>query len=373
MRYRSSFLIIFVFLISGCASLPLKGEIPSGFSLTRLAAIDENAPFAPSPSGNEIAFGRGGVKVLRVVSKEVQSLNSERPSALAWSPGGKRLAAAFAAESGSALRIYDFDGGVSAETQLDGFVNDIAWSSENDLLALSVTLKVYSFAGDYTVLLWGWNGVGTPSKSVIGNTSLKPQTLKRLGDAVYRTARMDLSPFGDEILYTRLQDPPVFTPYLKNIVRHLETGAETDLFDSPKVVRGAFLPDGETLLLGDGSRGLYRVVPRETVVVEEIPSPGIRLDISPSGRYLLADGRLYDEKENILEFLPGTTGRFSGEGRLFVRTGSSLWLLEGLSKEMTPVLSKEEKKTILKFRNWRSSNLITQEEYRSMMERLMKP
>lgn len=360
-------LLLFLWL-AGCARLPVTGNLPDGATLETLARIDPGAPFAADPEGGRVALVRDGLRILDPASGE-QLLSAESPAALAWADDGKRLAAAFAHGGGTLLKIFA-GGRVEREAEISGRVDRLDWHPETGLFAAATTLEVYSFGANYKAVLYRWQGEGAPLATPLHDVTLKPLTLHNWGEHLYRTVRLEISPFGDEILYTRLHDPPAFSPYLKIVQQHLETGAEREVAHVALTSGGAVHAADETVLYGDGMRRSRRVDPWTASELQSWPTAGRTLAISRGGRYLLLDGRLYRDGAEIAAFPAGSEGRFSSGGRLFLRVDRRLYRLSGLEEDPTPALAPAVRDRLRKLRKWRSDGLISHDEYLRQKQRM---
>jgi len=366
-------LLVALFL-TGCSVSPLLNPLPEDLELTSIATVDNESPAAIDPAGEYVAYVRKGLYVHETVTDRRVRLSDDAPTTLAWNSKGTTLYATFSDGKRSRLVLFDHDGRRVAETLLDGRVTTLACVPSGEALALAVVLKAYSFGGAYQVILYRWDGENQATQAAVGDTSVKPRTLELFGDKIYKTARMALSPLGDEVVITRLYDPPAFPPSLRSYVYHLETGVQTEPFEIPHRGVLQFLPDGEQLLFSDGLSQLLRVDPKNLSTEPYLASAGEGLVVSPSGRYIFSGGVLYADRVEKGSFSPDSVAHFSTTGTMLLQSGRSLWLLRGLN-ESAPLstLTDEERKTLLRGREWRSKGLITEDEYQMLRRNLEKP
>lgn len=361
-----------LFLVTaGCAHLPVTGTLPEGARLTEVARVATGGPFALDPQGERLAFGADGLTVKDLATGVERHVGSPAPTALAWAPGGARLAASFPRGEESILRLYDRQGGLQEEVPLAGVVTSLAWRSPTEILAFAVHRQTFRFGGEMAEILYRWDGTGKPTATPLADTTLMPATLRKWGKVLDRPLTFALSPLGDEILYPRLHDPPAFTPYLRLVVRDLESGAEREVAEVSLHSGGAvFSGDGERVLFGDGVGESRLFDPWRKRQYVSLPVPGRTIALSPSGRYLLIDGHLYRDGRETTTFPSASAGAFSAGGKLVVRYGERLYLVAGLPEAPPVPASTATVLQLRQLRKWLSEGLITDEEYQRARERM---
>jgi hypothetical protein len=335
-------------------------------------AVDPGAPFAWSPDGERVALGRGGLRLWSPADGRPRRLTDGTPTALAWSPAGDRLAAAYGRGDHSLLRLHALSGAVLAETTVPGEVRDLFWPGEGGLLFAATTLRRHSFGGGFLLTLYRWSGTGAPQGTPLHDVTLKPLTLRQWGGLLGRIPALALSPLGDEIAYGRLHDPPAFSPYLRLVVRHLESGAEREVTSRPLPGAGAlFAADGEGLLYDDGP--VTRAIePWSGRRQGEWRGSGAPLALSPGGRWLLAGDRLYRDGIESSTFAGLDAAAFApAGGRLLLRRDGRLFVLAGLEEIPPPPPEPAARGPLLWLRRWRATGLITPEEYLAQKQRIL--
>lgn len=364
-------LILFLLQLAGCARLPATTELPPPLTLTDTLSVDAGSPFALDRQGSTVALVKGGLKTRDLATGLTVSITDAVPNALAWSPDGKRLAAGFK----GTIRVFSAAGVPGEEITLPGRVVALAWRSNTEILAALVEIDLYTFGASHRAWLQLWRpGEGESLSSKLGDATLKPLTVRDWGSRINQVITLDIAPAGDEIVFTRLHDPPAFPPYLAIVQRHLETGrerliAKVDLFSA-----GArYAKDGERLIYGDGDRRTVRVDPWRDTIEQSYQSAGRTLARSPNGSWLFLDGRLYLRDMEVAAFPAGAEAQFGAGGRLLVRHGNRLHLLDGFKEpdELHPALPPSE--GLLTLRRWRSLELITPEEYIQLKARNEQP
>ncbi|MGD0586140.1 MAG: hypothetical protein ABSA86_10280 [Oryzomonas sp.] len=372
---RCALLLLSIFF-TGCThlALPVTGSLPKGAVITRVSRVNAQAPFALDVKGETVAFVNDGLRIRELVSGSEWIVNSGTPTALAWSPDGKQLAAAFAQENDAVLRLYERQGNVVAEKRLPGRVNGLAWRSAQEILAFAMLKKQYSFGANLTELLYRWDGKVKPTATRLYDTTLKPTTLKQLDGILERTLTFSLSPGQDEILYIQMHDPPVFSTFMKLVLRHLESGKEREIAEIPVgSAGGIFSSDGERILYGNGEAGYRQMDTWGNSGIAVIPTPGQEIARSFSGRYLLLAGHLYRDGVEIASFPAATTGRFAAQaGRLSMVCGEQLYLVSGLPEELPPAVAPAAAEHLRKLRTSLSEGLISPQEYHAVREKLTR-
>jgi hypothetical protein len=372
---RRALLLLFIF-ITGCSHqlLPVTGSLPEGAVITRVGRVDAQAPFALDVKGETVAFVNNGLRIRELGSGSEWEASSNTPTALAWSPDGKQLAAAFAQNNEAVLRLYERQGNIVAEMHLAGRVNGLAWRSAQEILAFALLKNQYSFGANLAELLYRWDGKAEPTATHLYDTTLKPTTLKQLDGILERTLTFSLSPGQDEILYIQMHDPPVFSTFARLVLRHLESGKEREIAEIPAGSAGAvFSSDGERVLYGNGEAGFQQMDTWGNRGIAVIPTPGQEIARSFSGRYLLLDGHLYRDGVEIASFPAATAGRFAARaGRLAVGCGEQLYLVSGLSEESPPPVAPAAAEHLRQLRKSLSEGLISPQEYHAVREKLTR-
>jgi hypothetical protein len=362
--------LIFISL-AGCAHLPVTGVLPDGVRVTEVARVDADSPFALDAGGDTVAFTNGGLRVKGLASGDERLVSDDVPTALAWSSDGKQLAAAFPLGQEAELRIYDRQGNVQAQTRLAGRVSGLAWRPSSEILAFAVKQQVYSFGANLAEVLYLWDGKSEPVLTGLHETTLLPAILKRWEGGLRHALTFAVSPLDDEIVYARIYAPPAFAPYLKLMLRNLESGREREVATASLLSAGVFFPgNGEGILYGDGEGASRLLDPWGDRTITTFPSPGRTLALSPSGHYLLLDGHLYRGGREIASFPAESVGVFAPRGgRLALRYGERLYLVANLPEE--PAVLRDPATTVhlRQLRKWLSEGLISTQDYRKAAEK----
>jgi len=368
-----SVMIIFLFglLVSGCSHLPVQGALPESVRITEVSRVDAESPFAFDPAGENLALVDGGLRLKNIASGAETRVGAETPTALAWSPDGSRLAAAFPVAKESALRLYDRHGRLQAETRLGGRVSALFWLSSSEILAFAVTRLDYSFGANIAEILYRWDGTGAANTVSLQQTTLMPGYLRQWEGIFQRALTFSVSPLHDEMLYNRLFAPPAFSPYLKLMLRSLSSGKEREVAAvSLLSAGGVFSGDGESIVYGEGEGESRQLDPWGERIIATIHSPGRSLALSPSGRYLLADGRLFRQGKEVASFPPESAGAFSPRGgMLALRYGERLYLVAKLPDDAPSSPDATTAEQLRQLHGWVSEGLITPREYLTTRQR----
>lgn len=357
-------------LLSGCVRPVPVPDLPPGYRIRPLGTVAPETPLAWHPDGMRYAIVDGGI-VIGTVAGERHRLYPEPPSALAWSPTGAYLAATFATPVRSTVRIFGEDGAELAENEIAGSVLDLAWVSDDELLMAAVSVRSFSFGGNYAVKLLHWKQNSEVTSRVIVDTSPFRSVIDAMGEKIFDTVHLQMSPYRDEILYTRLLTPPNAPIRYSLVVRHLESGREKEIADLPFGSEGGlYLGDGERVFFSDGQyqsiiRSIWGTAAYETL------SPGRILAISPGGRYRMIDDTVYVDRD-VLLFLPDNDrAAFSPDGsRLLIASGHRLFLVSGFSDAEVGRIDLSSR--LLELRRWRSEGLITPSEFLQYSRELMR-
>jgi len=373
---RTAFPILLVMaitlMLAGCSSLPLTGKLPEGLAAEKLADIDENSPMAVSPDGKVLAMVSSGLKLLHLPTRQQLDVDERSPRELAWSPYGYSLAASYAAGKRSTIVTYDQHGIKSAETDLDGEITGLSWLSETELLAASVIMTNYKFGSNVMSVVHRWQpGSAAPKRIDLKNTTLQPATASLRGSLLARGPRIDVSRTADQILYLHPVEPPLFTPYMKLMLRDLASDKEMEIAQVSLVSHGGrFTADGEQVIYGDGTGTITRKNPWTGETVSTLKGAGTGLEISPAGDYLFADGALYHDNGMLAMLAPDGTARFTPDGsKLLVAGEGDLYLLTGLRPANDRLLPVGQVEKLLQPRVWRLDDLISPRDYRDALQK----
>jgi hypothetical protein len=351
--------------LAGCATVMQTSKLPDGVTLREVAKVDPGRPFAVSRDGSIAAVSEKAIALIDPAGA-VRKIAGGAPNALVYSPSGEKLAAALPAQKGTLLRILDRHGKVLAEATLAEPVTALAWRSEGELLATGLSIKRFSFGSDLAAHLYAWDGTSAPVATRIDSTTVRPKVGQLPEETLLRTLQLAVSPYGDEIAYTVLSDPPMFVPYLKIFTRHLDTGIQHQV---EKTSMGSGAPlygaDGDSLIVGDShalTRKLALPDGRET---DAWPAAGNNAALSPSGAYLLLDGRLFQDGREIVSFPAQARGVFVPDGSgLVVSYEDKIYLVSGVADEPRP-LRPGDRERLLELRRFRAQGLISETEYRA--------
>jgi len=361
--------------MSGCARLPMTGTLPPGTTVTRLASLGSNSPVAWDGTGSHIAYIRDGIMIVSATPGDVSRFADGNATALAWSPDDNRLAAAFPEGPQTRVAVFDRSGGIVGETRITGHVGRILWRRGGELLITVADLRAYSFGGNFALHLYRWNGTDKPLETTLVNTTLKRSTLPLWNGAYRFCADMEISPLQDEIAFARIIDPPMFPPYLRIVLHHLDTGAERDIAILPTASAvPVFTSDGEHLLAGDGTEKGRQIGVSGDHDLPELPLSATAISLSPGGTSRFIDGHLTVNSKLLVTFPPDARGYFSPTGNhLALAWRDTLYLVSGLPDDSTSPLRKSVSDRLLFLRKLRSQRLITDKDYLDQKKKVLNP
>ena len=352
----------FTVVIAGCAAVPPVTDLPSDYQLNQVGSLGKGDAVAWHPDGERFS-ATGKRLVVGSVDGNLVTIDGDDPAAIAWSPTGAVLAASFIDGTETTVRLYDVDTwNKIAEIAVEGRARDLAFIDDTALLIASVLLKEYSFGANYTVRLYTWRQNEPLAYDTIADTSPLKSFLEALGDSIYDSVHLQISPFRDEILYTKLLLTPNAGRKAQLVVRHLATGRERIVAALPATSSGGrYLAKGDAIFFSDGAYqsikgSIWGTEPYETYL------PGLRLEISPGGRYKLIDNALLKDREEILKFKVLDSAAFSPDGsKLLLLADGTLFLLSFFDDAVVDRPSATPK--LLELRSWRSEGLISPQEF----------
>lgn len=364
---RSKFSWLFLFLVASCTPQPPPPQLSPGLQLRPVGSVDRGGVVAWSPDGGRIALASDGTRLRTLASGAEELLDSATPVALCWSADGKKIAAAYAVSTGSRLRLL-VPGSPApvAETTVPGRIQQLFCRDDGQVLAVASLLQTFSFGGNFTTSLHRWDGLHSPTATVINDVSVKPLTLQTYGATLFDLVQPQLAPLQDEILFTRLHDPPAFAPYLKLVQYHLVTDRSRVIETLPLTSPGGrYLTAGESLVVADGQEITRQLDPWTNVVTANLRLSGRVLAASLAGGRLLVDGHLFTDGHEVAVLTGVEAAVFAPRGdRVLVRYAKKLFLLEGLPAEIqSPGLDPPLRQSLLKLRQWRSADLINHDDY----------
>lgn len=356
--------------LTGCGTLMQgRAPLPEGFTVKEVAKADAGAPFAVSRNGSLAAISKNSISVI-APDGLIRKIADGTASLLSFSPSGEKLAAAMQ----DMLRLFDRKGNMVGETTIPGKVTGIAWVSDAELFLKVVQIKKFSFGSLLTGYLYQWDGTTPPVATKLSDVTVRPALAKLPEADLLRNYQMAISPYGDEIAYTAIKDPPLFPTYQKVTIRHLESGIERDVAVNA-IGSGAplYFPDGESLLLPNDYRLTRRMSIPEPKETDAWPSPGNYPALSRSGSFVYLDGSLYQDGKTIIRFPTEARASFLPDGSgLVLSYQGKLHLVSGLHDKA--VESRQaDKESLLTLRKLRSLGQITDKEYKKRKLLISKP
>ncbi len=350
-----------VSLLASCAPTVPVVDVPAGLQIQRIGAAKIDGPLAWNPDGARYAAASRGLQ-FGLAGGESRTVHAASPSALSWSPTGSLLAASSASADRSVVRIFGDDGTSLAELAVAGSVMDLGWISDDELLMAAVQLREFSFGGNYSVRLYRWRQNEEPTSESLVDTSPLRQTLAALGTSIYESVHLQVSPYRDEILYTRLMTPPNAPIRYTLVARNLASGREKVIAElSFGSSGGRYLGNGDTVFFSDGQ---YQSIKRSIWGTDayETYRAGLSLEISPGGGIMLIDETLLQDRRALFTLPSPGRAAFSPDGsHLLFTSPGGLYLVSGLID--APVSRPMVTPRLLELRRWRSEGLITPQDY----------
>lgn len=351
-----STLVILAFA-TACATGTPPGSIPD-HPLHSLADIDDSGLFAANQNGTKVAFSNDGLYLLDADSGDKKEFSSAKPVALAWSPDGLSLAAAFERDDfKTELLVYSTDGAVVNEASIPVALSQLHWSSRGDLLAVGFALKIYSFGGNLRQLLYRIDD-DTLVETLLTDSTLRPSLAKQVKPLLHSLLPVSFSPQGDELVLLRLHDPPEFSAYFQLLYQNWQVNKPRTLHKtSLQAMSFNWEPSGNTV----------NVLTEEGLQTLSLwPSEGEAVVPLTAEAYKFIDGRLYYGAELLFDWGKGSQIQILADGKFLLSVNRSLYLGDGLKSHSVPTYNETE----WNLRRWRYEELITPAEYRKLLEEI---
>lgn len=351
--------LIILILVTACTKSPPLQPI-TGQPLLPLADIDNSGLFAANQSGTKIAIAREGLSLFEVNSQTAQRLSQKKPVALAWSPDGLLLAAAFqSADYETELFLYSADGRVLKKTTLSATLSHLTWSRRGDLLATGFVLKVYTFGGNLRQLLYRID-LDSVKEMLLSDSTLRPALAKQVQPLLHNLLPVAFAPQGDELVFLRLHDPPEFSAYFQLLYQNwqVDTPRELDKFPLQSMAFDWNL-SGESI-----------VVQSETgqQTISLWPEQGNAVGSSSADEYRFNHGRLYRGQELLVDWGKDAHMQWLEDGSFLLAVNRRLYLGSGLKKPS----GRTYNETKWNLRRWRYEELVTPMEYQKLRQEMDK-
>jgi len=151
----------------------------------------------------------------------------------AVSPLDGRTAEAVVTEGGEGrVVVRDASGRELFVRVLPARVTALNWSGRGELLAFGYRLQRYTFGGNLTQTLFRMTTKMSDAVRLADQT-IKPATAARFEEHSAPQLQVAFAPMGDELVYTRLHDPPDAPPYLQLVHRNWQSEHERELVRLP--------------------------------------------------------------------------------------------------------------------------------------------
>lgn len=351
--FLTAIFLPFVVFLSGCAA-DLPPQAINENSLVRVAALDESGLFAANHNGRKVAVSKDGLRLLDLSGSQ-KKLSPNHPVALAWSPDGLVLAAAFlVADYETRLTRYSAQGELLSEALLPVKLSQMLWSARGDLLLTGFALKAYSFGGDLLQMFYRVNDEEIV-ETLLSNTTLKLATMQQLLSIMQKILSVAFSSSGDEFVYVHLHDPPQFRPYLRLVYHNWRADMRRPLQRVPLQAVHIGWDQYEDSVVIQSANGVHNIDLWPTAddsVGQPVVDP-----------YRFIDGRLYDGEQLLANWGEGARLQILSDGRFLLAVKKALYQGDGLRAGLIDAYS-ERAWTL---RRWRFEGLVTPEEYLKLL------
>ena len=361
-------------LLAGCASVfkPLPVVDVERFSIQNVSHIGTAGPMAISADGRLAAWGDGGLQLLDIEAKHQVQLLEDVPETLCWSPDGVQLAVTTRVGAVSKLTVFDRSGVNVYEQDLNGLVGRLQWPLVGGLTAGVLRYESYRFGTHIAQRLLRWDAGWLMTEVPLYETTIMPSTAATLNGRLAETFDFDLSPLGDEVLYTRLHAPPAFAASRHLVLFNLQTRQERQVAALPLLNgAGRLTADGEFALI---SEGIGQVRRQDMWSNGSSDSwAGEYSDYDASSGLLLAGHQLLQDHLLLLELPPKSQTQISFGGKfLLINWDKRLYRLTGYPVSQNEPNDEVSMTKLKKLRRLRSRGLIELNEYQQSKARLLQ-
>lgn len=370
---KTSILLLFLIVLTGCSAgfKPLPIDDADRFDVHAITRIKSTGPMGVSTDGEIIVWSDRTLSLYDQNADQTKQLLPQPIDALVWSPDGLMFAVSFQLKGETRLIVFDRKGEQLFTAQLPARVSRLQWPDSGLLTAGVLVVKKYTFGSHIQGLLIQWEKGWQRNNILLYETTITPATTSQLADQLYRTFDFDLSPLGDEVLYTRLHAPPAFSASRYLVLLNLQTKLEQQVIKLPLLAgAGRLIADGETAIINDGQGQIFR----RDLWTGEISQSMVagRFDYEPDSGLLVVDGNLYQGLSPLLKLPDGSLSCLSFAGQyLLIAWERQLYLLTEYPVVNPVQFSREQKERLLKLRRLRSRGLIDQAEYLQTRGRLL--
>lgn len=355
------FLILFTLTILSACSAP---KIDLGSLTTKPLVKTEKVDAVDwRQGGRKLLLVSDGLKQIDLNTGVVQSISDSSPDLVRWRQND--IVALYRTEDGSRIDILTSAGEVIKSSLIKAKISELFVASDQSLLACGVELTHHSFGVNVATVVYRWEqGAEDASRILLDETIIHPRVWQLVEDSVINT-EFALSPWGDDLAFAAVHDPPAFPPYRHLKVMHLSTAAVRSVIKGEASGMGlGYSTDGELIYFanGEGQVHLYNEWTGE--VIGSMTMQGDRIaHWHKSGNYQL-DGVLYIEKTSIADYGSAVKLYFSPNGKEFVMVKDDwIYLISGLQNDPAMPDLNLDRQEIIRLRKWRALGLISPEEY----------
>ncbi|PLX85758.1 MAG: hypothetical protein C0614_04250 [Desulfuromonas sp.] len=345
----------------GCVASQIPSS-PTSAPLQQIVRLTSDQLFSANVQGTHVAYTDSGLWLCSLDTRHPLKIDPIRPLAFSWSDNGERLAAVFALVSGETrLAVYSRDGQLRSEDVFPVEFVGLHWSQRGDLLLAGYVLKNYRFGSNLSQTLLVVDSSGVRTEITLGDTTLNPSTVKRYRSTLRELLKACFTASGDELVYTRLHDPPEFPSYLQLVFRNWQGGPEKLVAQlEPGRYDFQFTNNNTSLWATPQGRSPVHVPLWSGAVVgeQEVKTHQVGQN-SLDGVYRFTDGVLYAGSRLIASWPPGSRLQFLAGGRFLFADQYALYLGSGLQAETLPAYRESD----WTLRRWLHQGLISLQDY----------
>lgn len=365
------FPLLFLLFLCSCATLPASPPLPASMTplpvargITSTAALSPDARHLLFRSGEEIRVAELDGQTVRTID----TIPSGSTLHAAWSGDGRHLVLTRTSGTKGMIQLWESESGRRLkEWEWNGVLGEGLFLSPSEIIVPAIRLTTYRFGTEVRqVILRMTPESPSPTEEPLHTATLRPSTYARFSSEIQKGFSIKLHPLGDEILYTRFQDPPEFSPYRKVVLRHLSSGQELEAGNIPLDAPPPIFSGVDDEIVTTDGRSIVTIDPWEGKSSLLHPTGGA-IAFAPSGNPRIVGGTIIVGGIELTTLPRESTGLFSSDGSvLVVLHGGTAYRIPLPVPANPQTTDGDEAMKLRQLRTLRAKRLITPLDFRRL-------